>query len=331
MTIKWGIIGAGLISERNMIPAMLKADNAQIVAVMDIDENRVQQMADKFSIPRFYSSEKALLEDKDVDAVYVATPAYLHAKEVIEAAEHGKHILCEKPMAMTVKECEEMITACQRNNVNLGMGFMLRYHPHHLKAKELIETKTIGDIVKVRAQWNVWYPPPANGPWRHDRKLGGGGCSMDVGIHCADLLRFIVGEEVEQVLALADNVIFEYPVEDSSTLLLRFKTSVHGIIENSFAIDTKNSPNGLEIYGTKGVITTNKTISCFIGGTMTTFIDGKEKTYPASDVDTYQKEVESFGRKIESGESSIDENGLEALKVILAGYESAKAKKAIVI
>ena len=330
MTLKWGIIGTGLISERNTIPAMLKADNAELVAVMDVNENRVQQIAHKFSIPKFYNSEKALLEDKDVEAVYVATPAYLHAKQGVEAAEHGKHILCEKPMALTIKECEEMIAACQRNNVKLAMGFMMRFHPHHLKAKELIETKAIGEIVKATVQWNFWYPP-GKGLWRHDRRLGGGGCLMDVGVHCADLLTFLVGEDVEDVFALTGNVIFEYPVEDISTLLLRFRTSVHGIIDNSFAIDSKNSPNGLEIYGTKGVITTNKTISCFIGGTMTTFIDGKEKKYPASKVDTYQKEIEDFADCIENKKepSAAGKCGLQALKLVLAGYESAESKKTV--
>ena len=153
---------------------------------------------------------------------------------------------------------------------------------------------------------------------------------MDVGVHCADLLRFLVGE-VEDVIALTGNVIFHYPVEDISTLLLRFEGGAQGIIDNSFAVDTKNSPNGLEIYGTRGSVTTEKTISCFTGGAMTTVIDGEEKRYPPSEVNTYQKEIEDFASDVEkqTWSSATDNAGLHALKIVLAGYESARLKQAV--
>ena len=329
MALKWGIIGAGLISERNMIPAMIKAENTELIAIMDVDGKRAKEISQKFSISKFYLSEEELLEDKDIDAVYIATPSYLHAKQVIKAAEHSKHILCEKPMALTLKDCEKMLIACERNNVKLSMGFMMRFHPYHLKAKEIIETKIIGEIIKVRAQWNFWYPPK-DGLWRQDLHLGGGGCLMDVGIHCVDLLRFLVGE-IDEVVALMGNVIFQYPVEDISTLLLKFKKGEQGIIDNSFSVDSANSLNGIEIYGTKGVIITKKTISCFAGGTMTTLIGGKEERYPASKVDVYQKEIEDFVSSIKNKRKlSVEgKTGLHALKIVLAGYESAKLKKTV--
>ena len=327
MAVKWGILGSGKISQRNMIPAMQQAENVDIVACMDINENTAKDVAEKFSIPKYYTTEKELLEDENVQVIYVATPVNMHAEHVIAAAKHGKHILCEKPMALTLQDCEQMLAVCKENNVSLAMGFMLRFHPHHLKAKELIDSGAIGQIVKARVQWNFMFPPGDN-IWSHDPVRSGGGCLMDVGVHCIDLLRFLVGD-IKEVSAIANNVVFDYPVEDASTLLLKFKNGAHGIIENSFAVETKNSTNGVEIDGTKGVIATQKTVSCFVGGTMTTFIDGKEDKYPVSEVINYQKEVESFGRMIESGESGIDENGLEALKVILAGYESAKLKKSV--
>lgn len=332
MVLKWGIIGAGLISERNTIPAMLKTESSDILAIMDVNENRAKDILQKFSIPNYYTKEEDLLRNKDIEAVYIATPAFLHVKQVVQAAEYGKHILCEKPMALTIEECEKMIDACEKNNVRLAMGFMMRFHPYHLKVKELIETKKIGDIVKARIQWNFWYPPKENGLWRHDPQLSGGGSMMDVGIHCVDLLRFLIGE-IEEVYALTSNKIFQYPVEDTSTLLLNFKTGEHGIVDNSFAMDSASSPNGLEIYGTKGIITTRKTSTCFIGGTMSLFIDGKEEKYPISEVDTYQKEIENFESGIENNGafSSDGEDGLQALKIVLAGYESAGSKKIVQI
>ena len=155
---------------------------------------------------------------------------------------------------------------------------------------------------------------------------------MDVGVHCVDLLRFLVGE-VEEVVGLTGNVVFHYPVEDISTLLLRFKGGAQGIIDNTFSVDTKNSPNGLEIYGTKGSITTEKTISCSTGGTMTTIINEEEKRYPASEVNTYQKEIENFASGVEKPRESfaVDKAGLRALKIVLAGYESARLKQSVQI
>ncbi len=328
MAIRWGILGSGKISQRNMVPAMLAADNADVIACMDIDKNTARDVAEKFSIPKYYTTSKELLTDKDIQAIYVATPVYLHAEKVIEAAKHGKHVLCEKPMALTLQDCKEMMAACRANNVHLAMGFMLRFHPHHLKAKELIDSGAIGQIVKARVQWNFMFPPQ-EGVWSHDPALSGGGSLMDVGVHGIDLLRFLVGD-IEEVSALSSNVVFPFLVEDAATVLLKFRNGSHGLIETSFAVDTKNSPNGVEIYGTKGVITTQKTVSCFVGGTMKTCIDGEEQSYPVSEVINYQKEVESFGRKIESREPcTIDENGLESLRVILAAYESAKLKKTV--
>ena len=331
MAVKWGIIGSGLISERNMIPAMLKAKGTQLVAIMDVDQDRAKRVAKTFSIPKYYTKEIDLLKDEDIEAVYIATPSFLHARQVIEAANYKKHVLCEKPMALTIAEGEEMIKVCRQNKVKFAMGFMMKFHPHHLKAKQLIEAKAIGEIVKARAQWNFWYPPK-DGLWRQDPRLGGGGCLMDVGIHCVDLLRFLVGD-VDEVLALTGNTIFQYPVEDFSCLLLRFAGGAHGIVDNCFSIDSKNSPNGIEIYGTKGAITTNKTISCFIGGTMTTIIDGEETKYSESQIDTYQEEIEEFARCIvrEQEAQAVDESGRKALEVVLAGYESTRTKKAVVL
>jgi len=328
MALKWGILGAGLISERNMIPAMLNAANAKPVAVMDVNASRAKEVAAKFRIEKIVTSEESLLACDDVEAVYIATPAHCHAQQVIAAAEHGKHILCEKPLALTIRDGEAMMAACKANRVQLGMGFMMRYHPHHLRARDLIRTGMIGDIVKARIQWNFRYPPQS-GLWRQDPQRGGGGCMMDVGVHCVDLLHFLVGE-IEEVVALSDNVVFHYPVEDVASVLLRFDGGAHGLVDTSFAVDSKHSPNGIEVYGTKGRIATHKTVSCFVGGSMVTLIDGNETSYPASEVDTYQKEVEAFAEALAGGGTpAVDENGLHALKVVLAAYESARSGKRV--
>jgi len=222
-----------------------------------------------------------------------------------------------------------MMAACKSHNVKLSLGFMMRFHPHHVRAKELVDSGAMGDLVCASVQWNFAYPPKS-GLWRQDPSVSGGGCLMDVGIHCVDLLRFFMGE-VEEVVAMTGNVVFQYPVEDISTLILRFKGGAQAVVENSFAVDAKHSRNGLELLGTKGRIMTRKSISCFIGGEMTTEIAGTTTDYPPSEVDSYQKEIEAFGVQVSDNPDNahVDDGGLQALKVVLAAYESAASGRRI--
>ena len=172
--IKWGIVGSGGIAAKRTIPGMLLANNALCQATMDINEQVVKEVQQTFHIPEAYTSLETLLAQSDVDAVYIATPVFCHKEQVMKVAEAGKHILLEKPMGLTSKEGEEMISFCQERNVNLGVGFMMRFHDAHQKIKKLIESGSIGEVVSAYAKFNDWYPA-SDQIWRQTKAFGGGG------------------------------------------------------------------------------------------------------------------------------------------------------------
>jgi len=250
MSIRWGVIGAGGFADRVAIPGLLEARDNVLQAVMVRDRTRAQALARKHGAPEAHDAAESLVRSKTVDAVYVCSPLHLHEEHTLLAADAGKHILCEKPMALDVSSCIRMIEACRANEVKLMIGFMLRFHPHHRRIRTMIQEGALGQIVEARTQRSFWYPPQS-GDWRQDPKRGLAGGLADVGSHAIDLLRFLLGEIVE-VSAMTDTLIHDYAVEDIAVVLLRFASRAIGIVDASFAIPRSRAL--LEIYGTEGTI-----------------------------------------------------------------------------
>ena len=133
--MKFGIIGCGGIADRRTIPGMLKSKKVTITAVEDISEELTQNVAKKYSIGSSYTNEDDLIRNDDVEAVYIGTPVWVHGEQIQKAADAGKHILCEKPLAISIKETEKLIDYCEKRNVVLQVGFMMRYHGYHIRRK----------------------------------------------------------------------------------------------------------------------------------------------------------------------------------------------------
>jgi len=338
MSLKWGVIGACGIAQRRTIPeGIIPAKNAKLVAIMDIDRNGVKELAKKYEV-KYYTDEESILKDNEVEVVYIATPTYLHYRQTLMAARMGKHILCEKPMAMNLKEAEEMIDTCQKAGVKLTFGYMMRYHIYHQKAKEMIDKGMLGKLVMGRAQLTCWYPP-IPGAWRQVPHLGGGGSLIDMGSHCIDLLEMLIGRVV-QVSCFTESLVQKYSVEDTAEVILKFQNGALGIVDSCFNIPDASSENRLELYGSKGSLLAWGTIGQSSAGKMIARIEKKEKEYEAEQkreelkeeeivlepVNIYQTEIEDFTRCIlENKEPSFTpEQGLHNLKVILACYQSAK-------
>ena len=177
------------------------------------------------------------------------------------AAQAGKHILCEKPIALTRNEVDEMEIACETGSVSFMLGFCMRYNPYHLKARELVQAGAIGRLVMGRAQLTCWYPP-ISGAWRQDLALSGGGSLQDMGIHCLDLLEWIFDSRVVDVTGFQDQLHQRYatPVEDASTVLLRFANGAHGIVDTYFNLPDAAAQNTLELHGSGGSLIAQGTI-----------------------------------------------------------------------
>jgi predicted dehydrogenase len=343
--IKWGVIGAGGIARRRTIPeGITKAKNAQLVAIMDVDKKIVEEVGREFEISKCYTKEEDLLKDREVEAVYIATPNYLHGQQVTLASENGKHILCEKSLALTIKDCEKMIASCQRNKVKLGVGFLMRFHAYHQKILEIIKSGKLGEVVMARAQLSCWYPI-IEGAWRQDLKKGGGGSLVDMGSHCIDLLEMFIGK-VEEVFAFTGNLVQKYEPEDASGVLLRFTNGAIGIVDNYFCIPDNASENRLEIYGSKGSILASGTIGQMPTGKMVLNLGGGggyeanqvrqevlSQEIKVTPINMYQAEIEHFSDCITNNKEPMisGSDGLHDQRIILASYKSAKTGKKVTI
>ncbi len=340
--IKWGVIGSGGIARRRTIPeGILKADNAELTAVFDIDAQVNAEVAKEFGA-RPATDIDNLLKD-DIQAVYIATPAHLHAEQVRACAKAGKHVLCEKPLGMTVAEAEEMIKVCKQIGVKLGCAFMVRFVAQHQQALKLINEGKLGKPNYARAQLSCWYPP-IEGAWRQDPSAGGGGSLIDMGGHCIDLLEMFFGPVVK-VSCFINNTVHDYKSEDSAVAMLYFENGALGTVDTFFCIPDNSSKNVLELYGSKGSILAQGTIGQAPSGQMVAFLEQDSEEYDAQQVrteaqgiviapepvNTYQAEIEEFSQAIIDDREPVisGELGLRSQKLLTACYESARSGRVI--
>ncbi|HID75139.1 MAG TPA: Gfo/Idh/MocA family oxidoreductase, partial [Planctomycetaceae bacterium] len=276
--VNFGVIGAGGIARRKTIPGMLKANNCRLVAVMD--PVGVEEIAQQFRVPAAYGREADLLADPAVEAVYIASPVYCHARQIKMAAEAGKHILCEKPLTLRLSQAKEAVQACRRHGVFLQEGYMMKFHAAHVKIKELIDDGRLGKPVYLRAQLSCWYPK-IEGAWRQERRKGGGGALMDMATHLYDLLEYFAGP-IRRIVALTGNLVQDYKPEDASTTLVEFKSGAHGTIDSFFCIPDEASRTRLEVYGSRGAVLSEGTVGQSKGGKLEGIFGLGEAGYDAA-------------------------------------------------
>lgn len=255
-TIRWGIIGVGDVTEVKSGPAFYKAENSALIAVMRRNGEKAQDFARRHGVPRWYDDGDALINDPEVDAVYIATPTYAHKDYTLKAAAAGKPVYCEKPMALSHAECQEMIAACKQANVPLWVGYYRRAMPRFLKIKDLIANGEIGDIRRVTT--TVLRPsavkpgtPKSELHWHFLPELSRGGQVMDVGCHQIDLLQDYFGD-IAEVTGSAERHSSLYDVPDAATASFRFTSGVTGFAEWSFV--ASESFDETMIEGSAGTI-----------------------------------------------------------------------------
>jgi predicted dehydrogenase len=341
--VNFGVIGAGGIARRKTIPGMLKAKNCRLVAVMD--PVGVDGIAAEFNVARAYTTEQDLLADPAVEAVYIASPVSCHARQIKMAAAAGKHILCEKPLTMGVKQAKEAIEACRRGKVFLQEGYMMKFHGAHARIKEMVDAGRLGKLVYLRAQLSCWYPKMP-GAWRQDPKTGGGGALIDMATHLYDLLEYFAGP-VRRITAMTGTLVQDYRSDDASTTLVEFKSGAHGTIDCFYCIPDEASRTRLEVYGSTGAILTEGTIGQSTGGRMEGFFTEAESGYDAAQnkdvarkfqkiqfkpVNPYTAECEYFANCILRGKApriNGPKNALHVLELMEKAYASYKRKSVL--
>jgi len=229
--VRWGLIGCGDIARKRVAPALRDSALCELVAVSRARAELAASFAREFGARRWSADWHDFLMDYEIDAIYVATPVHLHAEQTIAAAERGKHVLCEKPMALNVAECDRMIAACRANDVKLGVAYYRHFYPAVRRVKELVDSGELG--VPVVAQVNAfeWFDPSQSDPraWLINRSLSGGGPMFDFGCHRIEVLIDIFGD-VREVKATLANTFFDREVEDTATALFQFERGTCGTL-----------------------------------------------------------------------------------------------------
>jgi predicted dehydrogenase len=199
--IRWGVLGVASIAVKKVIPGMQKGDSTVIAGIASRDLARAEQAAKELGIQKAYGSYEELLADPDIDAIYNPLPNHLHVSWSVKAAEAGKHVLCEKPISLTVAEAHTLITARDKAEVKIGEAFMVRSHPQWLRARELVQAGEIGELRAVMGAFSYYNNDPKN--IRNVPEYGGGGL-MDIGCYPITMSRFLFDREPERVVGLFD-------------------------------------------------------------------------------------------------------------------------------
>lgn len=257
-TTKWGFIGCGNVTENKSGPAFNIIENSQIVAVMCRNKNRAEKYARQRNIARWYDDALELIDDKEVNAVYIATPPSTHATYAIMALKAGKPVYIEKPMAANYEDCLRINRVSEETGIPCFVAYYRRYLPYFLKVKELIKENTIGKIGSIqirlirKAETEQPYTPD-NLPWRLDPEIAGGGYFYDLAPHQIDILQDIFGYILE-AQGYRNNVAGLYSAEDTVSASFQFENGISGTGSWSFAAHTSAEEDSIHIIGTNGTI-----------------------------------------------------------------------------
>jgi predicted dehydrogenase len=255
--VRWGIIGVGDVTERKSGPGFQQAERSELVAVMRRNGHLAADYARRHGVPSWYDDAYELINDPEVDAVYIATPPDSHREYAVRVAQAGKPVYVEKPMARTAPECEEMISACEEAGVGLFVAYYRRAMPRFVTVRELLDSGRIGQLrsVSIRNERPAQVGETDEG-WRLDPETSGGGHFVDLGSHILDLLDWLLGP-VTHVAGIATNRGGRYRAEDLVTGAFSFGSGVAGV--GVWNYDSFRHQDQVEIIGTAGALR----FSCF--------------------------------------------------------------------
>ena len=311
--VRFGVIGTGSRGQYHM-RNLLSVPNAGITALCDNYAHNLDKASAIAPGAKRYDDYRRLLEDPEVDAVYIATPIVLHAKQAKLAADYGKDILIEKPLAMTSDEGQEVIEYCESKGVKIAAGFMMRFGSHVMSMKKAIADGKIGTVVSGYSQFTLWLPyEPGN--WRQCKAKAGGGAMMDLSVHTIDLMEYITGMRVTEVASMNEKIAFpepQYDVEDTSTILMRMENGAQCVVQSNFNIPDEASKWRVEFFGTKGRLLGDTMIGQIDGGKLNAVFIDKNVAYSAEQThaddagieipgdfgNMYTREIESFSDSI---------------------------------
>jgi len=338
VSIGWGIVGCGDIANKRVAPAINEQPDSELIAFFSNTPARAEELRATHQARRAYSKLGDILADEEIDAIYVASPADRHCEETIAAAEAGKHVLCEKPMALSVADCERMIEASEQASVRLSIAYYRRFYPKARKMKELLGQGAIGKPVLARVNIGGWVDLPSDDPkhWRTLLARAGGGALMDVGSHRLDIICYLLGEPA-QVCGFADNVARDdIQVPDTESLLGRMACGAHLHCVSYWGM--RQASDEMEIWGADGKLVATP----FDGDMLTLNRDGdmltlnrgeqtKEFHVPHHPANVHFPLIDDFARALMEGRSPEFDghDAMQAQRLIEGCYRSSAMGEAL--
>ena len=325
-TLGWGIVGLGRIAGTEIAPAITASASGTLASVVSRDQGRAEAFAREHGAATALDDYAKMLTDPAVQAVYIATPNVQHAEQVIAAAQAGKHVLCDKPLAVTVADARRCVEECALAGVGLGMTFQTRFYDGMAEAAVLVRDGGIGRVVTAEAQIGTRGNLPRG--WRTDPVLAGMGTLNNIGVHALDILRYLIGSEVADVAAIASSEP-GFEVDTTDLVLLRFRNGTLAQMSASQAVPYPR--DDIALYGTEGrVLAPN--LSRPDRDSAISFItrDG-EQAFPASSRDSYLRLIEAFTDAVTSGRdpSPSGEDGLRSVELTAAIGDSIRERRVV--
>jgi 1,5-anhydro-D-fructose reductase (1,5-anhydro-D-mannitol-forming) len=327
MTVNWALVGLGIQSEW-LAPAFKASTTGRLIACASRTYDRAKEYAEAHGVPRPYATYQELLKDPDVDAVFVATPNNLHHPIVLAAAASGKHVLCEKPMAPTVVEAEEMVSACAAAGVTLRIGLHFRVLPVIEGAAKLVREGKIGSAREVVAQRYSAIAKDKLPAWRKDLSIAIAGVLTDVAVHLVDFVQFIVDDRIERVFAVAYPPRSSGQPDESVAVVLEFAGGCQATVRASRGLPVGN--NDLHVFGTKGTISTGPLRFTDVHRLSLRLPDHREDwEYPVPNL--YLPEIDAFARELVGVETGLatGADGLRLVHVTEAAVRSLETGAAV--
>lgn len=322
------VVGLGGVTGRNVLPSLKSSANCRISGLVSSDAGKLQSFGKKFDVPASgqytYDDFDKIADNADIDAVYIALPNALHAQFTIRAARAGKHVICEKPMAVTVAECEAMIAACDEAKRALAIAYRLHFSPHHQALLKTARDQQFGAVQVIRA--DLGYPLGDEGGWRLDPALAGGGVLLEQGVYPVYTARTIVGADPVEVLGYeskSDSTKFAR-VEETASWSMHFGNGAVAHCATSYTIPA----NRIWMGGAKGWFQLEQAYSA--DKIAASNSDGKVSL---KQVDQFELQMDHFAKLVRGGEAPgagiSGQDGLRDVRIMAAIYESIRTKKPV--
>src|SRR5215218_2088522 len=323
MTVGWGLIGASTIAKEWVIGA-IRGAGGEVACVLSSDAVRGARFASENGIPRHTTSLDELVADPGVQVVYISTTNELHRDQTVAAARAGKHVLCEKPLALTLEDAREMVRACRDAGVVMGTNHHLRDAVTHRTLRRLIRSGAIGRPLAARVFHAVYLPEHLQG-WRIARPDAGGGVILDITVHDADTLRFVLDDEPVEVMAMSANQGMASPgLADDVMEVIRFRSGLVAQFHDAFTV--RHAGTGFEVHGTEGSLFGQDVMTQAPTGRITLRRGDRTETIdPGPHEDLYTRSVRLFNDAVfgNGAPAASGEDGVRSLAVALAAAVSA--------